>query len=244
MQEKLLVENVEYVSDSCLVYGDYGGAGSLGVANVRHLKENFDWMVIGMSQVHATLKAGEYEYSPRLYGTDEVLAHLETGDPLPDLLIAEGGWGSVQAWLRADAEGADEIMAAMADYPVLDDQMLSEVEMEWEKEAWDAWLKSELLKTLRYDYFDEADEDEDKSLEERAEEQMTDAKLFEAYRAAMDECNVYPTPELDGVHVPVERIAGAFGVHVVEALKLDNHLRAREIAREAGQLELELGEVN
>jgi hypothetical protein len=244
MQEKLLVEGVEYVSDSCFVYGDYGGAGSLGVANVRHLKENFDWMGIGMSQIEPEKLAGEFKYRLRYYGVDEVQAHLETGDPLPDVLLAEGQFGSVQAWLRADAEGADEIMAAMADYPVLDDQELSKVEMEWEQEAWDGWLRSDLMKTLRYDYFDEADEDEDKSLEERADEQLTDAQLFEAYRAAMDECNVYPTPELNGVHIPVERIAGSFGVHVVEALKLDNHLRAREIAREAGQLELNLEEVN
>lgn len=73
--------------------------------------------------------------------------------------------------------------------------------MEWEAEAWESWLKSDLLHSLP------------EALEELADSLPDDA-LWEAYREAMEETNTYPECEYSGVSVDVERIADAFARHV------------------------------
>jgi len=69
--------------------------------------------------------------------------------------------------------------------------------MEWEQEAWECWLRDDLLRTL------------DDELRERAEH-MDESVLRDAYATAMESTNTYPTAEYNGLHIDVDRIASAF----------------------------------
>lgn len=85
--------------------------------------------------------------------------------------------------------------------------------MEWEEEAWEQYVRSDLTATLP----DEPEaEYEGLSLRQWAEDMQTDNSiLWRAYREAMVECNEYPVLEDNGgVSVDVDRIAKAFERHL------------------------------
>ena len=92
----------------------------------------------------------------------------------------------------------------MERYPCFSDDIVSEIEMDWETEAWNDWLWRDLVRTLP----DDGTQDEAESLGWAA--------LWEAYRAAMDETNTCAEPELNGVHVDIDRIKEAFAGYVAE----------------------------
>lgn len=143
---------------------------------------------------------------------DDLLYNRETGhsewtpvSPAQDttLVLTCGNYSSEQAWLL-DTPEARETLDALEDYPAIDDGAISEIEMEWEQEAWTSWLRSDLIRAMR-----KIDED----FAEQAEN-LDDAILFQAYRDAMDSTNTYPEAEYSGVYVDVDRILSAFIVNL------------------------------
>lgn len=73
--------------------------------------------------------------------------------------------------------------------------------MEWLDEAWESWIKSDLIRTLPED-------------RQETVEALSDDVLREAFHAAMEEKNEYPTPEYSQVHVAVDRIAASFAARL------------------------------
>lgn len=45
-----------------------------------------------------------------------------------------------------------EATKKLENYPCYDDMLVSELKMEWENEAWNNWLKSDLIETLPKNY--------------------------------------------------------------------------------------------
>lgn len=184
---RLNIKGIAYLSDSNLCFGQYGGAGDVGLANIRFLKEKFeDQCTIG----NACL---QYQYN----GEYAVSGRWEDQVEPADLVIVGDERTGMQAWVREDHPETEEIMASLADYPCLSDDKVSEVEQEWEREAWDSYLKRDLISTLPEDLQDQAEE-------------TADAVLFECYRQAMDKTNTYTMPGFDGVFVDINRIKHAF----------------------------------
>lgn len=182
----------KYLSPSCCTYGDYGGAGSVGVANVRAILEMEEFQ-------DSILRLGYRDWENVDKWNDD-FTHQDTIDEFkedygpPKVVHLTGGWGSNTLWLL-ECEETNDIIACLADYPLLDDDLHSQVEMEWEEEAWDSYV--------RYDLYSAMDEE----LQEAIDEQKpTDGKLYEAYRLAMESTNTYPTPEQAGVHIDTKRI--------------------------------------
>lgn len=150
------------ISHELLCVGDYGGAGSLGEANIRAMEDT----------------EGAYtEY---------------------------GSHNFRQLWLP-DTKDNRETIDGLDDYPSVDDEKVSEVEGEWEKEAWDSWVRSDLLRTIDVEIRDVV-------------EDFHDDLLWECYREAMEKTNTYPTPEYDGVHIRVKDIQEVFGRLLIEEL--------------------------
>jgi hypothetical protein len=149
---------VEMISHDYLVVGDYGGASSVGEANIRTL------------------------------------------EPLEGSHMEHGAYSSRQLWLP-DTEDNRELIASFDNYPCLDDEVLCEVEAEWELEAWNSYVRSDLLRSLPLEVRHVADE-----LEEDRKE-----ILWELYLEAMEKTNSYPNAEDSGVHVPIDRIKDTFG---------------------------------
>lgn len=208
-----------YETVDCLSFGDYGGAGSVGRANINALQEEFaedrdefSMSTWNMGQELVTRREPSYSSA------------WEDIAPTAPLVTTYGAYSSEQAWLRVDGpfeERAREILDALEDYPLICEDAISEVELEWESEAWDNWLRSDLMRTLPDDEpyrFDDLTPDDAPTLRELAEE-LDAAELFRLYRAAMDTTNTYPEPEYNGVHVDVRRIADEFRAEVEDALR-------------------------
>ena len=198
--ESIRLDGRTYVSHSCWTFGDYGGAGSLGKANIRYLLEECDGRAIeiGMGALRHVSEGCPYGL-----GADE-LAEIRAERPW--LIHAYGDYGSEQVWvrkplaMRLSSHGfrGDTWLEQMERYPCFSDDIMSEIEMDWEIEAWNDWLWRDLIRTLP----------DDGSQEEA--ESLGRAALWEAYRAAMDETNTYAEPELNGVYVDLDRIKEAF----------------------------------
>ena len=185
----------KYVSPHSLCYGDYGGAGSVGVANVRAIlgmEELADHVCHMMCRAWELLDKWDDEFTEKAYVDD-----FNCTDP-PKVVHVTGAYGSNTLWLL-ECEETKDIIASLADYPVLDDDLHSQVEMEWEEEAWDSWVRSELYSGLP------------EELQEAVDEQKpSDGKLYEAYRLAMESTNTYPVHEYDGAYIDTKEIQGAY----------------------------------
>lgn len=109
-----------------------------------------------------------------------------------------------------------EATKKLENYPCYDDMLVSELEMEWENEAWNNWLKSDLIETLPKKLF--------KLVSSTVkDEQKEDNIYWQAYRQAMEDNNEYPIPQSDHVYINVERISSAF----CEAIK--KHFREKNM---------------
>lgn len=191
MAETIKINGVEFISPDACSFGDYGGAGSVGLSNIRAI------LADERAGEVANTWLGSMEYS------DELAEAVAAGAVV---IHATGSYGSETVYIRADTELAEETVAALADYPSLDDEGSSSIELEWENEAWESWIRSDLERACWPD-------DEPAGYAE-----MADADRFEAYRFAMELTNTYPEAEYSSVYVDIDRIAEAYADAVVRVL--------------------------
>lgn len=178
----------EWLTDGALAVGDYGGSGTVGEANQRALKEIAE--DLGHEVLTLSYRAWERYREDRAWSDDE-----EVGDHR--IVELYGSHGSRTLWVRGDVPEFKEVLDALSDYPLIDEEIHSQVEVEWEESAWERWVRADLLATLD----DDAQE---------AAEGLDDGILFQAYRDALEACNEYPTHEHAGTYVDVARIADTF----------------------------------
>lgn len=127
--------------------------------------------------------------------------------------VDKGGYDSHIAWVSLEAvkdmeeekwdELKDVIQKLKEDYPIIDEDMESEVRMELEDEAWDAWIKDDFLKELKRWFSDEMDEHvlanpQHEDIDERLAEHD-----FEIFRLTDPE---YNHEEGGNVHVNIDRL--------------------------------------
>lgn len=117
--------------------------------------------------------------------------------PTYDYLLVTDALGSESMYLVSP--DCDKLIAALNDYPSIDDVVVEEVEEEWEKEAWKDWIKDELFRTMK-----------DPLLRDWAEESLDDEALYGFYRSALDTAGVYPEIERRNVILDVRHIVTAF----------------------------------
>ncbi len=142
-------------------YGDYDNSTDVERANVRYLQAHHEYVQ-------------EYSLRDLDLCPDEIVPRPET-----DLLLMYGAYGGVMAWLRADNDDTQEILAMLTDYPVLDDDLMCQVFLEIEDAA---------LADIYYDLIGD-----DVAL-------YSDAGLYQAYMAAQEETGYCPQIEGGGVY--------------------------------------------
>lgn len=199
-----------YISHDCWTFGDCGGAGSSGKANIRYLSEQCENHIIECPMSDLRYAA---EGTPYGLGAD-TLAEIKAERPW--MIIAYGDYGSEQAWIRkplamrTSSHGwrGQTWLERMESYPLFDDEIASEIEMDWEMEAWNDWLRSDLIRTM----------DDDGSREEA--EAMGNDALMTAYWNAKETTNTECVAEYNGVHVDVGRMASAFADEITAAIEL------------------------
>jgi hypothetical protein len=199
---------VAYFDHEAIVCGDYCDAGSVGASNVKYIEDNF------AEHIHWGLLHGDHlelETHPNWLGVYAIPEGQVTGEwtkrypeTAPAIIRIFAGFGTTLFLFRSDLATLGDEFSILADqidmlddYPCFDDEIVSEIESEWETEAWENWLRSDLTRSLP----DDLDDDEF---------DWTEDELRDAYRTAMDETNTYPTPECSSVYVDVDRIKDSF----------------------------------
>ena len=132
----IVINGRTFESSDALVYGDYVGAGSVGVANVRWMTANRK--VLEVWQCDAPQRSVERALEARRILPEDIAA--------AGAIILRGDYGYHAGYILIGVpEGAsedDEILAedgrnvldSLADYRVLDEDYLYEVEEEWRQE--------------------------------------------------------------------------------------------------------------
>ena len=133
----IVINGRTFESSHALVYGDYVGAGSVGVANVRWLEENRQTLTL------------HYRADPQ-YSVDTAMEeHCITAEDIESagaiILRGDPGYhaGFILTGVPEGASEEDEILAedgrdvldAIENYCALDDGVLYEIEEEWKKAA-------------------------------------------------------------------------------------------------------------
>jgi hypothetical protein len=153
-----------YISCDWLHVSEYGGAGSVGEANIRAL-ENED-----------------------------------------GAFIRHGAYYSRQLWLPDTEENRDLIESLERNYPLVDEEIHSEVELEWERAAWESYGRTDLNDSLPDDLGEIIDDD------------LTENDQWECYRKAMEQENAYPAMEYSGAYLPIKRIQNTYAELVIGRL--------------------------
>ena len=199
-----------YVNLPELTCGDYCNSGSVGYANVRSIEESFkpeQTAEISDSSVSYPDQKGDRTLNFSDFSEEEARG-IKSGRI--KVLVCRGLYSSESIYLL-DSGKTGKLLDRLEDYPSLDDELVSAIEMEWEAEAWESWLRSDLsheaLKVVqakchpvRAFHFEET------------LDHATDELLWECYRKAMEKKNEYPTPECSGVHIDVKRISETFAL--------------------------------
>ncbi len=110
------------------------------------------------------------------------------------------GWWEALCVSGPKKQEGEEIEDSLSDYPVLDEEDMSELEMEEEGEAWENYICSDFRLALH----DKFDSDEDSSIEERIDS-LTDDECYELFHNAMEETDTY-FEHGEGVSVDMDRI--------------------------------------
>lgn len=138
--EKLKIHGLTFTRLDCCDCGDYGGAGDIGVANLRVLKDQFSDRMHDFRQYEFDHK-GEYKESCYRSITNINTEELQG----VDLIILTDHYGSESAYLREPNDDDecdddyraeyDDIVRGLANYPALDDDEVYRVRQEWLEEA-------------------------------------------------------------------------------------------------------------
>lgn len=121
---------IEYVTDSVFCFGDYGGSGAIGAANIRTIVETVgaDYMV--------ECSFGNLEY-------------LDVSrERYPRIISTFDSFGHRSVYVRRDV--FDHYEFDVSDYPILNDEDHFRIEMEWQAEYMtDAWLVKDLFDSIQ-----------------------------------------------------------------------------------------------
>lgn len=139
-----------------------------------------------------TFEAGEAAWWFRAYGGHGTEAIVVDSHSIPEDVLTE----------------VTEFLGGLADYPSADDELVSEMEMEGEGEAWESWARAAYIRAL--------------DLEEDTRDMLSDldsAALREVFETVRERLNTYWECETGGgMWVDVQRIAAATDMNDIAAL--------------------------
>ena len=181
--DKEINDSLYRMPQSCY-FGAYVGSGTVGKSNVRVILQ---W---AEEEEHETLTVYHSRWAAPWFPDDDSF------DEPPMVVNVVGHHGFSAIYLLVCDETKD-MFQALEDYPILDEDDHSIIELEEEQESWDSWIRADL--------------------ERLVEEEYTEDQLYEAYRKAMEETNTYPVHETGGCYVDIEAIKDAF----IEAIQED-----------------------
>lgn len=187
MRQITLADGRSFVTTKVLSYGDYDDSSDVERANVRFLEE---------------ANQGHVQYVPMNALTAWRLPDL-TIDEDVTLIIAKGMFSSVEALLIDSEENRELINYLENDYPLIDEETLSEVENEMFQADWESWIKHDLFNAIGID-----------------PDSLDDEKTLSVFFSACKETGVEYIIEAGGVgYIDIDALADVFKRLLAEGKK-------------------------
>lgn len=198
--ENLKIGNRTFAALPACSFGDYGGDSSVGLANIRELRKQFaDRMIVD--------SFGSW-FSDGTPKTVYVNREWVDRDPAEfdgvSLIVLEGGYSSESAYLDIDCDEYQDIAASLENYPALNDEAVSEVELEWENDALVECCR-DIGRELSNDYL--TPDDEDRATLEDVWHELNAEKQAEIVRQGMRDGNVYASVESSSSYISADELA-------------------------------------
>jgi hypothetical protein len=175
-------------------YGDLQrGTGGLGTVT-------WEWMFEPKYMTYS-------DYSGSTVERANCTEFLERFKDVEGVYETTGGYGTkgVAISLSAITGEMIDLFDELDGYPVIDDEALSEVEMELESEDWDSWISYYFRKALLKKFIQ--DEDVPADVREDRIDAITEDQLYTLYRERCDKTGTYWAPESAvGGHVDIDRL--------------------------------------
>lgn len=198
--ENLKIGNRTFAALPACSFGDYGGDSSVGLANIRYLREQF-----ADRMVEDSFSSWHSDGTPKPVYIDRTWVDRPESDfDGVSLIVLTGGYSSESAYLDVDCEEYQDIAASLDNYPALDDEIVSEIEMEWEHDALVECCR-DIGRELSSDYLTQ-DDDDSATLQDVWDE-LSYEKQLEIARKAMQDGNVYASVEYSSSYISADELA-------------------------------------
>ena len=181
-------------------FGDYGGDSSVGLANIRELRKQFsDRMVTDSFNSWFPDGTPKTVYVNREWVDRDPAEFADVS-----LIVLTGGYSSEAAYLDVDCAEYQDIAAALDQYPALNDEAVSEVELEWENDAIVKCCRDIGLE-LSDDYL--TSDDNDFATLQDVWHKLNAEKQAEIVRQGMRDGNIYVSVEYSSSFVSASDVA-------------------------------------
>ena len=129
-----------------------------------------------------------------------------------DVAFYYGGHGTYGVIYRENTKDEDllDIIKGLNDYPLISEDVNSEVEIEWENEAWESWARHDFIDELKKKFTNDLDVEDQADLIAKIEDKMeniSDDRIWEIFQAAREEANQYWESENSGMYIDIKKVA-------------------------------------
>ena len=164
------------------------------------------WPVLTLLWVGDCFQSSDYGGDLCYLSNLQVLTEEHKESPAIKELYGSYGSSGLALDVRFCSDELLEAIESLENYPLLDEDHLSHLELEKENEAWESWARSDFQRAIESRLSDLL-EDEEKA-EEKAEG-LSEDQLFELLREGMEAGNLYWETEILTRWLDVEAVASA-----------------------------------
>ena len=128
--ETLKIGNRTFAALPACSFGDYGGDGSVGLRTSVNCGNSslIAWSLIRLIHGFRMARRNRTSTAHGLIARNRIFDGVS-------LIVLEGSYNSESAYLDIDCDEYQDIAASLENYPALNDEAVSEVELEWEDDA-------------------------------------------------------------------------------------------------------------
>jgi hypothetical protein len=156
------------------------------------------------------LSYGDYDHSSAVERSN-VRMFLKEFKDHPDVRVKQGGYGWEAIFIDVLCTDTEiiEMLQSLENYPCINDEDVSNLEMEMEQESWENWIKSDFLQAIVKHYkadWEDADTD----------------KLYTLYNELKESTNTYFEVEAGGNgYIDIKRLISGLPEQAPSFLKLE-----------------------
>lgn len=176
---------------------------------VSRIAERRLWQSLSLLWVPNYCQSGDYGGAVHYFSNSRELLSSFSSPECRELIGSHGSHG-VAIDPRYLSEELLESLQSLESYPVLNEDALSELELELRDEAWESYLSKDfrrLLERLLCDLLSAHYEDGDDERAEQSVESLSEDQLWELFSRTADENGIYWEPQYNDAWIDCQRVA-------------------------------------